>query len=399
MARLTVLLIVGSLAATGAWAQPVALDISSAFNFDAVGTQTELDTAAAWHAAGMGDGTDYSLQVVFGATGTGDFHRGTDHWFLNRYNQRAYAYDGTADTLGETVTTPYGTYTLGAFEGSQDLAALSLGANAVRLGTLRGKSEPDPDASATVTIDLVAADQQAYAGINLLMTGSNGGQVVTLNDGLDTKVPTKRAWVTVTAHYADGSSEEVWGSPRSAEYTYDEVLYEIAGGIPIGTGFSPAEAGVYEDAYIAAYNTVQVATKNLSMPGAGTIETPRHSSISVGDVFMYDVAGGIPVDETKVLTAVTVLVDNGPNQWRSGYPEGDTVNIYGLCATPAGTGPVCNPGDADGDGDVDLDDFVLLKTNFGTSEGATCGMGDFDGDGDVDLDDFVLLKTNFGATY
>jgi hypothetical protein len=64
----------------------------------------------------------------------------------------------------------------------------------------------------------------------------------------------------------------------------------------------------------------------------------------------------------------------------------------------AGIAP-CNPGDADADGDVDLDDFVLLKNNFGTTTGATCAMGDFDADGDVDLDDFVLLKNNFGATY
>jgi len=63
------------------------------------------------------------------------------------------------------------------------------------------------------------------------------------------------------------------------------------------------------------------------------------------------------------------------------------------------TGGTCNPGDADGDGDVDLDDFVILKNNFGTATGATCAQGDFDGDGDVDLDDFVLLKNNFGATY
>jgi MYXO-CTERM domain-containing protein len=54
------------------------------------------------------------------------------------------------------------------------------------------------------------------------------------------------------------------------------------------------------------------------------------------------------------------------------------------------------PGDADGDGDVDLDDFVLLKQNFGRT-GATVGEGDFDGDSDVDLDDFVILKQNFGA--
>ncbi|NLF31269.1 MAG: hypothetical protein GX591_10335 [Planctomycetes bacterium] len=60
---------------------------------------------------------------------------------------------------------------------------------------------------------------------------------------------------------------------------------------------------------------------------------------------------------------------------------------------------ICNPGDADGDGDVDLDDFVILKNNFGTAAGATCATGDFDGDGDVDLDDFVLLKNAFGTTY
>ncbi len=55
------------------------------------------------------------------------------------------------------------------------------------------------------------------------------------------------------------------------------------------------------------------------------------------------------------------------------------------------------PGDADNDGDVDLDDFALLKTNFGAGPNATWGQGDFDGDGDVDLDDFAILKTNFGA--
>ena len=54
-------------------------------------------------------------------------------------------------------------------------------------------------------------------------------------------------------------------------------------------------------------------------------------------------------------------------------------------------GGTCNPGDADGDGDVDLDDFVILKNNFGTATGATCAEGDFDGDGDVDLDDYVLF--------
>ncbi|NLF31432.1 MAG: hypothetical protein GX591_11180 [Planctomycetes bacterium] len=60
--------------------------------------------------------------------------------------------------------------------------------------------------------------------------------------------------------------------------------------------------------------------------------------------------------------------------------------------------PASQPGDADGDGDVDLDDFAALKNHFGTAAGATTAQGDFDGDGDVDLDDFAILKNNFGAT-
>jgi len=50
------------------------------------------------------------------------------------------------------------------------------------------------------------------------------------------------------------------------------------------------------------------------------------------------------------------------------------------------------PGDLDGDGDVDLDDFAILKLSFGIDDG-----GDCDGDGDTDLDDFSILKQNFGT--
>jgi len=54
------------------------------------------------------------------------------------------------------------------------------------------------------------------------------------------------------------------------------------------------------------------------------------------------------------------------------------------------------PGDANGDGRVDLYDFVILKQNFGADD-PTYDEGDFDEDGDVDLDDFSILKVNFGA--
>jgi len=61
------------------------------------------------------------------------------------------------------------------------------------------------------------------------------------------------------------------------------------------------------------------------------------------------------------------------------------------------TAPPVIPGDADRDGDVDLEDFVILKKNFGANP-ATWSQGDFDGNGSVSLQDFVILKQNFGTS-
>ncbi len=60
-------------------------------------------------------------------------------------------------------------------------------------------------------------------------------------------------------------------------------------------------------------------------------------------------------------------------------------------------GPSFLPGDANEDGVVGLEDFVILKDNFGATN-ATRQLGDFNEDGQVGLDDFVILKDNFGTT-
>jgi len=55
------------------------------------------------------------------------------------------------------------------------------------------------------------------------------------------------------------------------------------------------------------------------------------------------------------------------------------------------------PGDADRDGDVDLDDLFIVRNNFGSTS-ATWSDGDFDDDGAVDLDDLFTVRNNFGST-
>jgi len=93
-------------------------------------------------------------------------------------------------------------------------------------------------------------------------------------------------------------------------------------------------------------------------------------------------------------------------------PDGDyelSVINYGL-TDAAGhllTGPVTKwtistdpshyNSDFNGDGQVDLTDFDLLKSHFG-ARNVLHGEGDADGDGDVDLFDFGVLKAQFGTT-
>ncbi len=60
-------------------------------------------------------------------------------------------------------------------------------------------------------------------------------------------------------------------------------------------------------------------------------------------------------------------------------------------------GPPSCAGDADLDGDVDLNDLALLLASYGTASGATWGQGDFDQDGDVDLSDLSLMLANYGG--
>jgi hypothetical protein len=57
-----------------------------------------------------------------------------------------------------------------------------------------------------------------------------------------------------------------------------------------------------------------------------------------------------------------------------------------------------HPGDANGDGTVDINDLTIVLANYGQT-GTTWSQGDFTGDGIVDINDLTIVLANYGATY
>jgi hypothetical protein len=55
------------------------------------------------------------------------------------------------------------------------------------------------------------------------------------------------------------------------------------------------------------------------------------------------------------------------------------------------------PGDANGDGTVSFEDFIILANGFGGPASGPSGA-DFNYDGQVTFQDFVILSNNFGLS-
>ena len=56
-----------------------------------------------------------------------------------------------------------------------------------------------------------------------------------------------------------------------------------------------------------------------------------------------------------------------------------------------------SPGDANGDGKVDINDLTIVLSHFGQT-GMTWSQGEFTGDGTVDINDLTIVLSNFGKS-
>jgi hypothetical protein len=89
----------------------------------------------------------------------------------------------------------------------------------------------------------------------------------------------------------------------------------------------------------------------------------------------------------------------GGNFYARGNPYSRSLSVWSQGVADFGfatfVDPV-QPGDVNLDGDVNLEDFGVIKQNFG--QGARHTGGDLTGDGMVGLGDFGVLKANFGKS-
>jgi hypothetical protein len=148
-----------------------------------------------------------------------------------------------------------------------------------------------------------------------------------------------------------------------------------------------------------------VSTKCFNLPFAytptGTKDCGYGNGDSGGGVFFKDSSTG-----TWKLGGINLYV----NAWPGGGTYDDqAASMYSYASwisnTLVGLNAYKLPGDADGDQNVDLDDYFILKENYGKT-GMTWEQGDFTGngvgpnglkpDGIVDRYDLAALETNWG---
>ena len=76
---------------------------------------------------------------------------------------------------------------------------------------------------------------------------------------------------------------------------------------------------------------------------------------------------------------------------------GNDMTGFSVWLTNSANLTMATPGDANGDGRVDINDLTIVLTNYGQT-GMTWTQGEFTGDGRVDINDLTIVLTNYGQT-
>ena len=137
--------------------------------------------------------------------------------------------------------------------------------------------------------------------------------------------------------------------------------------------------------------------------GASADATSYTVTISTNADLSFPVVGPTDRASPNITIFPGTLSQNTTYYWgvvakNAGPTNTPSTPAVGSFSTLDPTPPPSCPGDINGDGDTDIDDFIILAGNFGTPSGAMLADGDLNDDGAVDIDDFIVLAGDFGCT-
>ena len=192
---------------------------------------------------------------------------------------------------------------------------------------------------------------------------------------------------TIGGPQVDHANSLIWNDPDSGPYTFTQRTPDTA---PYGVPLHPnANNNGWDHNPTPEFtNSAQMLTSEFGVAH----NTAKYISTVIDD----DIINAILTDENNRGLRFGPLVNANTSNGRI-YDKDQSGGIFApylfVTLTPGGSDP--DPGDANGDGIVDLLDLDILGTNFGASP-ATFAQGDFNGDDVVDLLDLDILGTNFG---
>ena len=220
--------------------------------------------------------------------------------------------------------------------------------------------------------------------------GTNEFGTVCLNaDGTPFYGPSPKWFTGYNSHAASLYSQYTPGT-RSNPLLQQAIVGGCWDGfMDIGVHYSGFQPGTYRVFAISQCPDTRQWLSDISI--GVNLNVPVANPVRLG----YNVAGDTLVNG-KNYTAKTVTITSA-DQWiavmsspvdggQGGWPILNAVQIVKLL-----------PGDANLDGKVNFDDYLVLESHFGTNV-ADAGTGaDFNNDGAVNFDDYLVLESHFGT--
>jgi len=322
--------------ATTVGADEVQLDIHDAFNWDAVGTQGEIDYC--WH---RWDG-NYRIQTIMG-----------DHFVESTYCcYAAFPEDGIAGIyeIGKGIVGPrYGPATWETGDPELDVTPNSVMAYAW-------------DSTSTATVPLTEEQQAEYTAINLLFTGRRDGTTCNYS-------------ASVRARYVgDATWYVLWNETNT-------------GGATAGGSFSSAgvggKGGATYGTDVAMWTLGHTAPKYLKNGGSGA---NSYSTIATGSRYLWTFTTPLSLDPTRVLEAIQI-------ETHSSTGKSNAVWLFAATAYPAGAA-----GGVDADQSTVEATPDLIPNDSATASTITvvCKDADQNRVSGLEEDDFYVLVTGAG---